>query len=97
MEQNGEIILYQPDATMQLEVRLENESVWLTQAQMATLFGTQRQAVTKHIKNIYDSGELEREATCSILELVRNISSCRKICDNSNVMPRISCHAVIIN
>lgn len=71
MQNKGEIILYQPDNDIQLEVRVEEESVWLTQAQMATLFGTKRQAITKHIKNIYDSNELDKNATCSILELVQ--------------------------
>ena len=70
MKEN-EIVLYQPDETVRLEVRIENETVWLNQAQMAVLFGTKRQAITKHIKNIFDCGELKKEATCSILELVR--------------------------
>ena len=54
MEQ-GEIILYQPDETVKLEVRMEDETVWLTQAQIAELFGTGRQAITKHLKNIFVS------------------------------------------
>jgi len=66
-----EIVLYQPDATVQLEVRLKDETVWLGQQQMAELFGTQRQAITKHLKNIFECGELNRQATCSILELVQ--------------------------
>lgn len=70
MKEN-EIVLYQPNETVRLEVRVENETVWLSQAQMAALFGTGRQAITKHIKNIYEGGELQKEATCSILELVR--------------------------
>ena len=70
-EQTGEIVMYQPDETIRLEVRMENETVWLTQQQMAELFGTKRQAITKHLQNIYDSEELKREATSSILELVR--------------------------
>ncbi len=71
MQQTGEIILYQPNESVQLEVRLEEESVWLTQQQMALLFGTQRQAITKHIKNIYDCAELDKLATSSILEQVQ--------------------------
>lgn len=50
MEKQGEIILYQPDEAVKLEVRLEDETVWLTQAQIAELFGTGRQAITKHLK-----------------------------------------------
>ena len=65
-----EIILYQPDDNVRLEVRLNDETVWLTQAQMAELFGTGRQAITKHLKNIYEIGELERASTSSILELL---------------------------
>ena len=57
---------------MRLDVRLENETVWLTQEQIAKLFGTQRPAITKHLANIYNSGELEREGTCSILEHMGN-------------------------
>ena len=68
LAQNGEIILYQPDSSIRLEVRMEEDTVWLTQAQMAVLFGTQRAAITKHLNNIYKSGEIERETTCSILE-----------------------------
>lgn len=67
METN-EIVLYQPNETMKLEVRLENETVWLTQQQIADLFGTKRPAITKHLSNIFKSGELEEESTCSILE-----------------------------
>ena len=71
MAGNNEIILYQPDETIKLEVRLENETVWLTQQQMAELFGTQRQAITKHLKNIFDCEELERSSSSSILELLQ--------------------------
>lgn len=69
MEQQGEIVLYQPETTFKLEVRLENETVWLTQAQIAELFGTGRQAITKHLKNIFNSNDLEENSVCSILEL----------------------------
>lgn len=69
MEDKSEIILYQPEETFKIEVRLENETVWLTQAQIAELFGTGRQAITKHLKNIFNSHELEEESVCSILEL----------------------------
>ena len=50
---------------------MDGETVWLSQAQMAELFGTKRQAITKHLQNINDCEELNREATSSILELVR--------------------------
>lgn len=72
MNTPNEIILYQPDETMKLEVRLEDETVWLTQQQIADLFGTKRPAITKHLANIYKSGELEENSTCSILEHMGN-------------------------
>ena len=50
--EKGEIILYQPNETIRLEVRLEEESVWLTQAQMAELFQTTPQNITIHIRSI---------------------------------------------
>ena len=71
MEQ-GEIILHQPDEAVKLEVRLEDETVWLTQEQIADLFGTKRPAITKHLNNIYKSGELDIDSTCSILEHMGN-------------------------
>lgn len=60
----GEIILYQPDSSVRLEVRMEDETVWLTQAQMAVLFETTRNNVTLHIKNIFKEGELDKRAVC---------------------------------
>ena len=68
----NQIVVYQPNETVRLDVRLENETVWLTQEQIANLFGTKRPAITKHLANIYKSGELEREGTCSILEHMGN-------------------------
>ena len=65
----GEIILYQTSNNQTaLEVRFENETVWLTQAQIAELFGTKRPAISRHLINIYKSGELVENSTCSILE-----------------------------
>ena len=55
----GEIIMYQPDETIRLEVRVENETVWLTQQQMAELFQTTRNNITLHIGNIFKEGELD--------------------------------------
>ena len=59
----GEIVMYQPDETIRLEVRVEDETVWLTQQQMAELFKATKQNISLHINNIYDEGELERIAT----------------------------------
>ena len=66
--QENEIILYQPDSTVKLEVRLENETVWLTQQQIANLFGVKQPAISKHFKNIFESGELVESSVHSILE-----------------------------
>ena len=71
-EVQGEVIFYQPDNTMRLEVRLEEETVWLTQQQMVTLFQSSKANVSEHIRNIYDQGELEQKAT------VRNFRTVRK-------------------
>ena len=64
MDSKSEIILYQPDNEVRLEVRLEDETVWLTQAQMAELFQTTPQNITIHIRSVYSENELESEATC---------------------------------
>ena len=53
-------------------MRLEEDTVWLTQAQIAILFGTKRPAITKHLTNIYNAGELDKNTTCSILEHMGN-------------------------
>ncbi|MBD5186828.1 MAG: DNA-binding protein [Bacteroidales bacterium] len=66
--QDNEIILYQPNSTIKLEVRLENETVWLTQQQIADLFGVKQPAISKHLKNIFESGELIETSVHSILE-----------------------------
>ena len=73
MDLNNQIIIYHTeDGQMQIDVRLENETVWLTQKQIAELFGTKRPAITKHLKNIYASEELDEGSTCSILEHMGN-------------------------
>jgi hypothetical protein len=67
----GEIVLYQPDSSIQLEVRVENETVWLTQVQMAELFQTSVPNINMHLKNIYEEGELEENATVKDFLIVR--------------------------
>ncbi|MBR4271386.1 MAG: virulence RhuM family protein [Bacteroidales bacterium] len=84
MKEANEIVLYQPDETIKLEVRLENETVWLTQQQMADLFETTPQNITMHIRNLYKEGELTLEATCKDflqvrLEGVRKVKRTQKI------------------
>ena len=64
----GEVVLYQPNDTIRLEVRLEQETVWLTQQQIADLFGVKQPAVSKHLSNIFKEGELQKDSVHSILE-----------------------------
>lgn len=70
MEQ-GEIILYQPDDAVKLEVRIEDETVWLTQAQIVELFQSSKANISEHIKNIYDSEELAVDSTVRKFRTVR--------------------------
>ena len=64
-----EFLLYtMPNQNIKVEVFLHNESLWLTQERIVELFGVQRPAITKHLKNIFESGELEKNMVCSILE-----------------------------
>lgn len=68
----GEIIIYQsPDGQTELDVRLEEDSVWLSQAQLSSLFNSDRTSVGRHIRNIYKSGELEENATCAFFAQVQ--------------------------
>jgi prophage maintenance system killer protein len=71
MEENKIIIYQTEDGQTQIDVRLENETVWLTQAQMAELFETDRTSIVRHINNIYRADELEREATCAKIAQVQ--------------------------
>ena len=72
MEPNkGEIVMYQPDETIRLEVRMDGETVWLNQAQMAELFKSSRTNVVEHIQHIYEDEELEEDLTCRKFRQVR--------------------------
>ena len=71
MKQTGEIILYQPNENVQLEVRLEEETVWLTQQQMAILFDVKENNITYHIQGIFKSHELDPESTTQKIRVVR--------------------------
>ena len=64
----GEIIIYKSKEGPRLDVRLEKETVWLTQKQIAMLFGTRRPAITKHLKNIFKERELKENSVCSKME-----------------------------
>ena len=68
-DQTSDFLLYTaPSGAVKVEVLLSNETIWLTQERMAALFGVQRPAITKHLKNIFDSGELQENVVVSILE-----------------------------
>lgn len=68
-DQTTEFLLYTaPSGAIKVEVLLSGETIWLTQERMAELFGVQRPAITKHLKNIFESNELQEDVVCSILE-----------------------------
>jgi len=71
MEENKIVIYQTEDGQTQIEVRLENDTVWLTQAQMAELFQTDRTSIVRHINNIYKVDELDRESTCAKIAQVQ--------------------------
>ncbi|MCK9205092.1 MAG: cell filamentation protein Fic [Bacteroidales bacterium] len=74
----GEIIIYQnPEDNIKVDVRLEDETVWLTQEQMALLFGKARTTITEHIQNVFNEGELDEEMVCREF---RHTMSCRNAC-----------------
>ena len=75
-EPNRQMLIYQsPENTVRIEVRLEGETVWLTQQQMAELFQSSRSNIVEHIGNIYAEGELDEEATCRDFRQVRREGS----------------------
>lgn len=67
MQKNdSNIVIYEtPDGETVIDVRLEGDTVWLSQAQLAILYDTDRTSIGRHIRNIYNSGELDEEATCA--------------------------------
>ena len=70
--QDNEIILYQPDSTVKLEVRLENETVWLTQQQMSDLFERDRTVITRHINNVFKDNELDEKSNVHFLHITNS-------------------------
>ena len=70
--ENGDIIIYQTeDGLTKIDVKIQNETVWLSQQQMAELFGTSRTNVIEHINNIYLEEELDKNSTCQNFRQVR--------------------------
>lgn len=73
---NGDIIIYQTDDGLtKIDVKVENETVWLSQQQMAELFGTSRTNIIEQINNIYEEEELDKESTCQNFRQVRKEGS----------------------
>lgn len=69
---DSEILIYQTgDGKTKIEVKLENENVWLSKAQMAILYQCDRTSISKHIKNIYNTGELDEKSTCELFAQVQ--------------------------
>jgi len=77
-QQNNELILYQPDNSIQLEVRIDNDTVWLTQAQMVMLFERDRTVITKHINNIFQEGELDKNSNVHFLHIANSDKPIKK-------------------
>ena len=67
--ENNEVVFYEPDETLKLDVRLENDTVWLTQSQMSELFLRDRSVITKHINNIFKEKELEENSNVHFLHI----------------------------
>ena len=68
-----EFLLYRsPNGEVKVEIFLKNENIWLTQEKIASLFGVDRSVITKHLKNIFESGELDKKATCAKFAQVRD-------------------------
>lgn len=74
MDAKNQIIIYQTaDNQTQIDVRMENDTVWLTQAQMAELFQKDRTVISRHIRNVFNEGELLQEGTCAKFAQVQKV------------------------
>ena len=90
---NNEIIIYQSeDGQTQVDVRMENDTVWLTQAQMAELFQKDRTVIGRHIANVYKEGELEEEGTCAKFAHITQHGAIEEKDENAKV-----CMHIILN
>ena len=69
--EGNRIVVYQPNETMRLEVRVADETVWLTQARLGELFGVDRTVINRHIHNVYRTGELDEASTCAKIAQVQ--------------------------
>ena len=71
LAETNKIVLYKPDETLTLDVRVEDETVWLTQAQIVELFTSSKANISEHLKHIFESGELDRMSTVRKFRTVR--------------------------
>jgi len=87
MEENkGQILLYQtPDGESRIEVRLEGETVWLSLDQMAELFQRNKSTISRHIKNVYEEGELNADSTVAFFATVQTVGETRQGCGDCNI------------
>ena len=76
MDSNGELIMYQTeDGTTKIDVRVESETVWLTQSQMSELFQRDRSVISKHIKNVFAEGEVDEKSNVQILHIACRLAN----------------------
>ena len=75
----NQIVVYQPNETVRLDVRLENETVWLNQARIGELLGVDRTVVNRHIHNIYKTGEFDEPSTCAKIAQVQKEASLKDL------------------
>ena len=93
----GEIVLYQPDETIRLDVMVEGETVWLTQAQMVELFQRDVSVISRHISNIFKEGELEKESNLQKMQIAE-MELLRKIIVKIVASPKtLKCNHVAFN
>ena len=87
----GEIVMYQPDETIRLEVRMDEETVWLTQQQMAELFQKDQSVVARHINNAFKEGELDENSNMHFLHNTRYKSGPASRMQARNSLPTSKC------
>ena len=85
----GEVVIFNPDNTVRLDVRLEGETVWLTHTQMGLLFGVDRTVIVRHVGNIYKSGELDEDSTCAKIAHVQREGS--RVVERVQIRPERIC------
>ena len=72
IQNNSEIVLYQPENSISIEVLMENDTVWLTLDNLSELYQRNKSTISRHLRNIYDDGELDRDSTVANFATVQN-------------------------